>query len=128
MSEELGQFESETAPPPIGITDDAHGVGYQDQALGVTQDLAGEIPLALQFGLGMAKTADVQEQPAVLLNRPLGIAHGEAIDQHVYGRSILAAQNLFVVAQPSLALDNRSQFLPPLGLEVNLIGNIHLQQ
>src|SRR5882672_357497 len=68
MSEELALLESEAAPTAVGIADHAHGVRDQDQALGVAQDLAGEITLTLQFGLRLAETADVQDQSAVLLN------------------------------------------------------------
>ena len=38
-------------PAAVGITDQARGVGHQDQALRVVQNLAGEVALSLQLGL-----------------------------------------------------------------------------
>ena len=127
-SQEVALFEAESGPASIGIADDALGIGDQDQALGVTQDLAGEVALALQLSLGMPETADVQQQPAVLENGTVGIAQGKTIDEHVDGRSVLAAQHYLVIAQSLLMLHDLGQLLPLLGREVDGAGNVHLQQ
>src|SRR5882724_12420426 len=76
----------------------------------------------------MAETADIQQQSSILQNAPPRIAQGEAIDEHVNGRSILAAQYFCVIAQASLPLDKSSQFLPLLRREIDRAGNVHLQQ
>ena len=47
MSQQLALFKAESTPAPVGIADHPVGIGDQNQALGVAQNLAGEIALAL---------------------------------------------------------------------------------
>ena len=78
MSENLGLLKTQSAPAPVGITDHAIGIGHQNQALGVTQNLAGEIALFLQFGLRLVKTCDIEHQAAVLHDVAGCIAHSRS--------------------------------------------------
>ena len=43
----LSLIASRFVPAAVGITDQTGSIGHQDQALGIVQDLAGEIALAL---------------------------------------------------------------------------------
>ena len=89
----MGLLIAHVIPAPVGVTDQTGGVGHQDQALGIVQDLAGEIALALQFGLKGLQAADIQHDAAVLHHALLGIAHGEGINQDLDGGPVLAAQS-----------------------------------
>ncbi len=55
MTENLRLLKAETAPAAIRIADHAFGVGDQNQALGMAQNLAGEITFFLQFGLRLVQ-------------------------------------------------------------------------
>ena len=75
MRQDLVLLKAEAAPAPVGITDDAFGVGDQNQALGMAEDFAGKIALFLQFGLRLAKAGDVEHEAAVLQDVARRIAH-----------------------------------------------------
>ena len=57
MPQDLVLLKAESAPAPVGVIDDAVGVGEQNQALGMAKDFAGEIALFLEIGLRLAEAA-----------------------------------------------------------------------
>ena len=128
MTDDLVLLKAETAPAPVGITDDSVGVGDQDQALGVTQDFAGEIALFLQLGLRLVEAGDIQHEPAVLQDDAGRIAHGKTVHENVDGRSILTPEDFLVIAHFAAAFERFREFLPPLGREIDLGGNVELKQ
>ena len=67
MTQDLVLLKTEAAPAPVGITDHSFRVGDQNQALGVTEDFAGEIPLFLELGLRLAEAGDAPGRSALRL-------------------------------------------------------------
>src|SRR5450631_768657 len=126
MRENLVLLKTEAAPAPVGITDDAFGVGDQNQALGMAEDLAGKITLFLKLGLGLAEAGDIEHEAAVLQDAAGRIAHRETVDEYVNGRSILAPQNFFLIAQSVLAFEKVCQFFPPPRRKIDLGGDVEL--
>src|SRR5690348_5384490 len=126
MRQELGLLKAEAAPAPIGITDDPIDVSDQNQALGMTEDFAGEITLFLQLGLRLAQAGDVEHEAAVLHHFATRVTCGKAVDKHVDGGSILAPQNFFLIAQPALLLEQLREFFPPPRNKVDLGGYVEL--
>ncbi len=114
-SQQLLLFVAHVLPAPVGIADQSGGVGHQDQALGVVQNLSGEIPLPLQFRLEGLQPADIEHQAAVLRHPPLAVAHREGIDQDINRGSITPAQRLFVVPHHAVFLHLPGKFLMPFG-------------
>ena len=127
MPQDLVLLKAETAPAPVGITDHAVGVGDQNQALGMTEDLAGEITLFLQLGLRLVEAGDIEHQAAVLQDVAGGIAHRKTVHEYVDGRSILAPQDFFVIAHFAPAFEMFREVLPPLRRKIDLGGNIELK-
>ena len=84
-------------PAPVGVADQTGGVGHQNQALGVVEDLAGEIALALQFGLEVLEVGDVEHEAAALRQSALGVANRESIHQHVDKGAVFATQSLVII-------------------------------
>src|SRR5262252_1879931 len=128
MSQDLVVSEPESAPPAIGITDYALGIGDQDQALCVVQNLAAEVALFLQFALGKPQIRDIKQQPAILQYPALCVPQRKTVDQDMDWRSVLATQDLLLIVQSTLISENLRQFLTPPRREVNLRGNVGLQQ
>src|ERR1019366_4440966 len=126
MGQDLVLLKTQTAPAPIGITDHAFGVGDQNHALGMTEDFAGEITLFLQLGLRLAEAGNIEYEAAVLQDAAARIAHRETVDQDVDGRSILAPQEFFLIAQSTLAFEKFRQFFPPPRRKIDLGGNVEL--
>src|SRR5208337_481460 len=93
VRQDLVLLKAETAPAPVGITDDAIGVGDQNQALGMVEDFAGEIALFLQLGLRISEAGDIEHEATVLQDVAGRIAHRKTVHEYVDGRSILAPQN-----------------------------------
>src|SRR5208282_5201308 len=119
-------LKAETAPAPVGITDHPVGVGDQNQALGMTEDFAGEIALFLQLGLRLAEAGDIEHEAAVLQDAAARIAHRETVDEYVHRRSVLAPEDFFLIVQSALALEQFRQFFAPPRRKVNLGGNVEL--
>src|ERR1035438_7909848 len=66
VADDVVLLKTEPAPAPVGVTDDAFGVGDENETLGVTEDFAGKVALPLQLGLGLAEAGDVEHEPPVL--------------------------------------------------------------
>src|ERR1035438_8673153 len=98
MPDDLALLKAKAAPAAVGITDHAFGIGDQNQALGMTENFAGEIPLFLQLGLRLAEDADIEHEAAVLHDLAGGIAQGMAVHEDVNRGAVLAPQDLFVIA------------------------------
>ena len=126
MTDYLVLLKAETAPAPVGITDDAFGVGDQNQALGMAEDFAREIALFLQLRLRMAEAGNIEHEAAVLQDSAARIAHRETVDEDVDGRSILAPEDFFLIAQSALAFEQFLHFFPLLRRKIDLGGNVEL--
>ncbi len=64
--QQFALFESRVVPAAVGVADQACGVGDQNQALRVAENLAGEIALAVQFRLVGAQAGHIEHQSANL--------------------------------------------------------------
>ncbi len=82
---------------PGCIRDHNHG-------LGIVQDLAGEVALALQLRLEVFDLRDVQEHAPVLQDPALRIAHDKRILQRVNQAAITAAQRDLKIADGAILL------------------------
>src|SRR4029077_19468918 len=127
MPQDLVLLKAKTAPAPVGITDYAVDVSYQNQALGMAEDLAGEITLLLQLGLRLVEAGDIEDEAAVVQGAASGIAHRKTVHEHVDGRSILAPQDFFVIAHFTPAIKHFREFLPLLRRKINLRRNVQLK-
>src|ERR1035437_5345500 len=105
MPQNLALLKGETAPAPVGITDQPVGVGDQNQALGMTKNFAGEITLLLQLGLRLAEAANIEYEAAILQDVAGRIAHRETVDENVNRRSVLAPEDFFLIVQSALAFE-----------------------
>src|SRR6202012_1982270 len=83
MTQQLRLLKSEPTPAPVGITDDSRRIRHQNQALGVAENLAGEIAFLLQLGLRPAPAGDVQHQSALVQYIPARIANRRAVHVNV---------------------------------------------
>src|ERR1039457_4833396 len=113
MPDDLALLKAKAAPAAVGITDHAFGIGDQNQALGMTENFAGEITLLLQLGLRLAKARDIEHEAAILQDVAGWIAHRKTVDEYVNRRSVFAAENFFLIAQPALAFEKFRQFFAP---------------
>ena len=115
-------------PAAIGVADEARSIDDENQTLSVIENLAGEVTLSLQLRLESSDSADVENQAAVLNNPAEGVAHREAIDQHVNRRAIFAVKSFLVIFNSAVLLHFLRKCLVALFGEVDTIANIGLQQ
>src|SRR5882762_817556 len=115
-------------PAAVRVADQASGIDHQDQALGIVQDLLGEIAGALQFGLVTLQPGDVEHQSAILQHLSVRVRNGEGVDQDVHGTTVLAAENFLVVAQDGVLLHDFVQVLEAIRGIVELSRDVDLQQ
>ena len=128
QSQQLLLFVAHVLPAPVRVADQSGGVGHQDQALGVVQNLAGEVALALQLRLEVFQPADIQHQAAELRHPALGVAHCEGIDEYIHRRSVAAAERLLVVPHHAVLFHFAGEALMTLSRKVNLRADVNLQQ
>ena len=69
---------------------------------------------------------NIEHEAAVLQDVAGLVAHRETVHENVNRRSILAAEDFFLIVQSALALEQFRQFLPALGRKINLGGNVEL--
>ena len=65
-AQKFALFKASFVPAAIGIADKAGGVGDQNQALCVAENFAGEVALALQFGLIGMQAGNIEHETANL--------------------------------------------------------------
>src|SRR4051794_34855944 len=83
-------FVSHDLPAAVRITHQSRSIGNQNKALGVAQNVAGEITLSLQLRLIGLQATDVEHQAPVLRNSSLGGRNRKSVDQHMNGGAIFA--------------------------------------
>ena len=91
-------------PTAIGITHQACGIGNQNKALRIIQNLAGEIALSLKLRLIGLQAADVEHESAVLSSCPVGAGDGKSVNQYMNGAAIFAFEHSFAISKTSLVL------------------------
>src|SRR2546430_8673395 len=104
LAENACLFVSHDLPAAVRITHQARSIGNQDKALGVAQNIAGEIALSLQLRLIGLQATDVEHQAAILRNSSLGGRNRKSVDQHMNGAAILALEDSFAIPERPLAL------------------------
>ena len=127
-AQQFALLEAGFVPAAVGIADQAGGVGDQDEALGVAENLAGEVALALQFRLIGVKAGDIEHQAANLQQTPKIVVHAESVDEHVDGRAVLAAKRGLKVAHVAIFFHGLGVAVALLGRKIDLGRNIDLQK
>ena len=78
--EQLPLLITHVIPTPVAIAHQAGGINHQDQALGIVENLAGEVAFTLQFRLKRLETGYIEHQTAVLQNPILRVTDREGVD------------------------------------------------
>src|SRR5581483_2940007 len=115
-------------PAPIGIGDQPGRVGYQDQTLGVVEDLAGEVAFTLQFGLEVLEVGDVEHQAAHLNHAAVDVSNRENVQQYMNDRAVSAPQRLMMIAKYPMLLDQLQEPFAAFRGGIYLGGHLSLEK
>ena len=114
--------------PPVCIADQAGSIGDQDEALGVAENLAGEIALAVQFRLVGAQAGDVEHEAANLEKVSHLVVQSEGIDQNVDRGAIFTQEGGLEVSQGAVFLHQLAMVEALLRRNVKLCRDVNLKQ
>ena len=121
-------IESRIVPALVGVADQPGGIRYQDEALGIVENLAGEITLAVQFRLVGAQAGDVEHEAANLEKVSHLVVQSEGIDQNVDRGAIFTQEGGLEVSQGAVFLHQLAMVEALLRRNVQLCRDVNLKQ